>query len=434
MTAPPAVALATTTLRASGDARAGLYALITLGTLGAAVLVGQPALVALAVPFALALALGLRRTGPVDVRARVVLDVDRVLEGDPVGGCLALEWADALDAELTLHRLRGVTATGEGVPFRAAPNVRRLELPIELRAERWGRHTPFEVWVRLEVPFGLLSWTGRVAEVPVLRVLPERERLDRLLDPTESRTVLGAHPSRRIGAGGEFAELRPYAAGDRLRDLNWSATARRGQPFVNRYNPEMSGDVVIAVDAFADGSVASTEALARAARAAWAVADLHLAANDRAGLAGIGGRVEWLPPGAGRLARYRLLEALLRIGGEAGDPVRSRLAYHPAVPASALVVALTSLREPVTVATLLSWWARGRAVAAVFIDPRDLLEEPASETEDLARRLWSLELDRRRRMLTGMGIPVIAAGPGSIAPVISALRRVQRRPATRRGR
>jgi uncharacterized protein (DUF58 family) len=434
MTARPAEVRTMATLRAAGDVRLGLYVLITLVALGAAVLLGQPALVALSIPFALALVLGLRRTGPVEVTARVILDSDRILEGDAVAARVELEWVEGFDAEVMLHRLRGVVAAGEEATFRAAPGASRVDLPIELRAERWGRHTPFEVWVRLEVPFGLLSWTGRVAEAPGLRVLPERERLNRLLDPRESRTVMGVHPSRRIGAGGEFAELRPYVPGDRLRDLNWSATARHGRPFVNRYHPELSGTVVIAIDAFADDSVASTEALARAARAAWAVADLHLAANDRVGLAGIGGRVEWLAPVVGRLARYRLLEALLRIGGEAGDPVRSRLAYHPAVPASALIVALTSLHDDLTIDALLAWRARGRAVTAVVIDTRDLLEPPASDAEVLARRLWSFELDRRRRALTGMGVPVVTAGRGPMTPVIAALRRAGRGAARRQSR
>jgi uncharacterized protein (DUF58 family) len=434
MSARSAEVRTTATLRATGDVRLGLYVLITLVALGAAVLVGQPAFVALAIPFALALILGLRRTGPMDVTARVVLDSDRILEGDAVTGRVELEWVEGVDAEVMLHRLRGVVAPGVEATSRAVSGARRLDLPIELQAERWGRHTPFEVWVRLEVPFGLLSWTGRVAEAPGLHVLPERERLDRLLDPRESRTVLGVHPSRRIGDGGEFAELRPYVVGDRLRDLNWSATARHGRPFVNRYHPELSGDLVIAIDAFADESVASAEALARVARAAWALADLHLAANDRVGLAGIGGRVEWLPPAAGRLARYRLLDALLRIGGKAGYPVRSGIAHHPAVPASALVVALTTLHDDLTVGALLAWRARGRAVAAVVLDIRDLLAPPASDAEVLARRLWSLELDRRRRALTGMGIPVVTVGRGPIGPVIAALRHAGRGAARRQRR
>lgn len=436
MTVPRVSAEGTARLRASADARLVPYCLIALGGLAASVVIGEPALAALAVPFVLALALGLRRTGPVTVAARVFLDSDQLLEGDLLSGRIELEWDGAFDADVMLHGLRGVAPVADEAPAWSLPGAgRAVELPIQLRATRWGRHTLCEVWVRLQAPFGLLSWTGKVVAGPTVRVLPGNERLDRLLDPAESRAVMGMHRSRRIGDGGEFAQLRPYVPGDRLRDLNWSATARHGRPFVNRYHPELSGEVVIAIDAFADGSTGYTEALARAARAAWALASVHLRANDRVGLMGLGGRTRWLPPSGGRMARYRLLETLLRIGGDAADPVTVRPGLQGTVPASALVIALTPLHDPRTLGTLRSWRARGRSVAVVLIDTTELLDEPASAAEALARRLWRLELDRRARGLTELGIPVVPAAPDApIAPVVSALRRARRGPFVRAGR
>src|SRR5690606_39941604 len=127
--------------------------------------------------------------------------------------------------------------------------------------------------------------------------------------------------------------------------LDWAATARLRRPFVNRHHPELAGDVVIAIDALTDGSAASTAVLARAARAAWALASVHLRANDRVGLAGLGGSTQWLPPAGGRLARYRLLETLLRIGGEAADRVVMMSRRGVDVPPGALIIALTSLYD-----------------------------------------------------------------------------------------
>ncbi len=40
----------------------------------------------------------------------------------------------------------------------------------------------------------------------------------------------GAHLPRHRGGGTDFADLRPYVAGDRLRDLSWAATARAASP------------------------------------------------------------------------------------------------------------------------------------------------------------------------------------------------------------
>lgn len=434
----PAVAAATTTLSPSRDGRLIPYCVIAVGGLAATLVTGQPALAALAVPFALALAVGLRRTDPLRVTARVVLDSDCVLEGDLVTGRIELEWDGPLDAHVLVHRLSGVAAsTPDRTPSWWLPATSgSSELAIELRATYWGRHTIGEVWLRAGTPFGLLSWTGKVATGPTLRVLPASERLTRLLDPAESRAVLGVHRSRRLGDGNEFAELRPYLPGDRLRDLNWGATARHRRPFVNRRHPELSGEVVIALDTFVDGSTGSTEALARAARAAWAVASIHLQANDRVGLIGLGGRTQWLHPAGGRRARYQLLETLLSIGGTAADS----FAVHggrirAAVPMSALVVALTPLHDRRMIRTLQWWRARGRSVAVAMIDTSDLLGAPESTTDAWARRLWSLELDRHKRELTGAGIPVVTvADNGPIAPVVSALRRARQAPAVRRGR
>src|SRR5690606_22923517 len=97
MTAPPNAAAGTARLRPSRDARLVPYCLIALGSLSASLVAGQPALAALAVPFALALAVGLRRTRPVTATARFVLDADQVLEGDPVTGRLELEWDGAFE-------------------------------------------------------------------------------------------------------------------------------------------------------------------------------------------------------------------------------------------------------------------------------------------------------------------------------------------------
>jgi uncharacterized protein (DUF58 family) len=435
MSAAPSTAAATTTLSPSRDERLVPYCLVAFGGLSGALLAGQPALAALAAPFALALALGLRRQGSVEVTARVTLDADQVLEGDLVIGSIELEWDPALDAHALVHRLQGFVPGDPGPLSWSLPSGSgRAEIPIQLQAVQWGRHTTGEVWLRLTSPRSLVSWTGRVVSGPAMRVLPARERLTRLLDPPESRAVLGLHRSRRLGDGYDFAELRPYTFGDRLRDLNWGATARYRRPFVNRHHPERSGDIVIVIDAFADGSASSTEALARVARAAWAIASIHLQASDRVGLAALGSGTMWLPPAGGQLAQYRLLETLLVIGGNVASSTVHGTRGWVAVPPSALIVALTPLHDARIIGALLAWRARGRSVAVIQIDTDDLLGEPQSTAESLARRIWNIEIDHRRRELSELGLPVVTfGGDGPLAPVISALRRVRRGPVVRRG-
>lgn len=422
------------TLRPARDGRLVPYVVIALGTLAAGLVLGEGTLVAVGVPFAVALVLGLRRAGPVEVTAKVVLDSEQVLEGDTVSGRLSLSWHGDYDAHVLLHRLKGVAvATPDGRSRRVAATG-SIELPIRLEAMQWGRHALGEVWLRLSRPFGLLTWTGRIMAGPGIRVLPGTERLDQLLSPPQSRAVWGMHSSTRLGDGHEFAELRPYVAGDRLRDLNWAATARHGRPFVNRHHPELSGDVVIALDAFDDGSAGAGAVLARKARVAWGLASVHMRANDRVGLVGLGGSTQWLPPAGGRLAQYKLMETLLTIGGEAADQVmtaRGRIE----VPRAALIILLTSLQDADTVRSVIEWRARGRSVAVVMIDALGQMGPPDSTADALARRLWALELEHRAWEVRRLGVPVVRAPvDGAMRPVITALRRTRRAASMRRAR
>jgi uncharacterized protein (DUF58 family) len=429
-TAPPR----TTRLPAARDGRLLPYAVLGLGGLGGAFLGGEPALAVLSMPFLAALALGLRALGAQEVAVSFELDEDQVMEGDEVAGRIVVAWDGRLHGQLMLHRLTGVEPKGaDPLSWPLMDESGRAEVTVSLRATRWGRHPVAEAWVQLRAPFGLLAWTGAVHPGPILRVLPGTERLDRLLDPADSRAVWGAHRSRRIGDGHEFAEIRPYQPGDRLRDLNWTATARHGRPFVNRHHPDLAGDVVIALDLFDDGSAAGRAGVLRAARVAWALASVHLRANDRVGLTSLGGSTRWLPPRGGRRARYALLDTLLRIGGDAaGAPPLGAAGRSPPAPPSALVIVLTALQDPETVRAVSAWRARGQAVAVVRIDAGDGADATGTPAEALARRIVRLEVHSRERALARLGAPIVAMAPGEpVTHVVAALRRARRAPAVR---
>lgn len=423
---PPRTVEESVVLTPARDARLLPYVFIALGALGGAIFGGRPHLAMLAAPFLVALLVGLRRVGPVRVRTRVSVDRDRVVEGDPLTVHLEVEWDGSFDVRLMLYRLTGVVRQAGSPTTTAVRGASRVERSLRLQASRWGRHHLGEIWLRLRLPFGLLTWTGKVAGGPAVRVLPSAERLDRILHPRDSRAIWGQHPSRRLGDGHEFAELHPYTPGDRLRDLNWAATARMRRPVVNRHHPELAGQVVVALDAFDDGSAGSAEALGRAARAAWALASVHLRANDQVGLVGLGGSMRWLPPAGGRKARYRLLDTLLQVGGDAAERVAKTRRY-PHVPASALIIVLTPLHTRDALEAATSWRARGRSVVVVVVDGVDFLGPPRAESERLARRLWKVDRQRRIEELEGLGVPVAVVPPaGSIAPAVAALGRATR--------
>lgn len=59
----------------------------------------------------------------------------------------------------------------------------------------------------------------------------------------------GAHASLLHGPGLDLEDLREYAYGDRVRDIDWRATARVGTPLVKRYRATRMHTVLFAVDA-----------------------------------------------------------------------------------------------------------------------------------------------------------------------------------------
>jgi uncharacterized protein (DUF58 family) len=124
------------------------------------------------------------------------------------------------------------------------------------------------------------------------------------------------------GRGMEYAESRPYQAGDDVRALDWRLTARSGKPHTKLFREERERPVFIAIDlrptmAFATRGVFKS---VQAARAAALLAFKAVADGDRVGGAIIDavGSHE-LPPGRGQVAVTRLLKRIVEADSAATD-------------------------------------------------------------------------------------------------------------------
>ena len=408
------------------DPRSTAYLVAGFGALVAAIATGQAGLAALGAPFLALAAIGLIDRDPVTVRGTVTLQSGRVIEGDVVEGKVWIDWDGEAEVDVMLPGCRGVTPL-EPAPVTGWTLTGRgpASFTFRLRAEFWGLHDPGPLWVRSRRPGGLDVWERQVAAVPTLQVLPTPVRLGRLLKPAAPRAVAGMHVSRIRGPGTDFAELRPYQPGDRLRDLSWATSARHGAPWVTVRHSERTGTVLLLLDAVFSDERGSTEALARAARAAWAVASVHLRAQDRVGLLARGRTTAWLPPRGGRRARWLLLEELLAVGGAADDlRLRPRRDRRAVVPPDALIVALTGLRSQGFTQELLHYRRAGHTAAALVIDTADLLSDGAGPVEAAARRIWLAQREAERHALERGGVPtaLVTAADG-VGPAIFALRR-----------
>ncbi len=87
----------------------------------------------------------------------------------------------------------------------------------------------------------------------------------RALDIAVARRVAGfmpgEHRSIGVGAGTELAQLRPYAIGDDVRQLDAAASARTGEPWVRQQVPERTLTSWILVDVSASMAFGTADRL-----------------------------------------------------------------------------------------------------------------------------------------------------------------------------
>jgi uncharacterized protein (DUF58 family) len=132
----------------------------------------------------------------------------------------------------------------------------------------------------------------------LLALRAEARRLG-LTAPRAARTLLaGSHRSTHPGRGMEIEEVRPYAAGDDPRSIDWRVTARRGRMHTKLYREERERPVWLLVDlqdSMFFGSrlqLKSVAAVRAAALLAWATA----LRGDRIGAVIVAGRATRVLP------------------------------------------------------------------------------------------------------------------------------------------
>ncbi|HET7807147.1 MAG TPA: DUF58 domain-containing protein [Gaiellaceae bacterium] len=386
----------------------GAYAALAGTGLLAALVLGRPELVALAAPFALVLAAGLSLAQGPRVRATLELDRERQVEGEPVTAWLELQTETGVPVlELLLDLPDGLEAEGENPQLRHVGRGDRPELEIELRCEQWGAYRVGDLLLRAQDRLGLLAYEQALDLRRPLKVYPRGEALEKLLRPLETQTFAGSQTPRTRGEGIEFADLRPFVAGDRIRRVNWRATARRGEPWVNETHPERNADVVIFLDTFAEARQGASGTLDLAVEAAGALAVHYAREKDRVGLVAFGGVLNWLTVSSGVVQLYRVLDSLLdaeiflSYAWKNIDilPVRT-------LPPHALVIALTPLLDERSVRALVDLRARGFDLAVVDISPVPFVEQGEGSLDDLAFRLWLLRREALRASYLRLGVPV----------------------------
>jgi len=397
-----------TTFRSASPKLTG-YALLGALALLASLALGRPELLAIGAPFVLALAVGAPLATEPRFAVQVEVEADRALEGDEIGVRLVLEAETAvarLDLSLGLPENVEVCEGSNPVSLALAAGERR-QLELRLALQRFGAHRLGPVVTRAADPLGLRRWESVVDVRPLVRAHPREELLRRVLRPRETQVYAGNEVSRHKGVGIEFADLRPFVFGDPVRRINWRASARRAELYVNQSHPERNTDVILFVDSFAEARLGDEGTLDLAVRATAALARAYLTRRDRVGLVGFGGILRWLTPGSGLTHLYRIVDALL--------DTEIVLSYYwknidvlprRTLPPNALVIALSPLLDARSVGALLDLRARGFDLAVIDVSPVPFTTRPSGDVEGVAYDVWRLHREMLRQRLRQAAVAV----------------------------
>lgn len=162
-----------------------------------------------------------------------------------------------------------------------------------------------------------------------------------LLEPVKSKLFIasalksahpldGAYASLVRGRSTDFEDLRPYEAGDEVRDIDWKATARAGEPMVKRSHAERRHTVLFAVDTGASMRALAPDERSKKELAILAVGALATLAvrhgDDIVLMTADGDRARRIAPRRSEGGIEQLLRALdAAVDAADGPPARERL-------------------------------------------------------------------------------------------------------------
>jgi uncharacterized protein (DUF58 family) len=301
-------------------------------------------------------------------------------------------------------------------------------LEAELRPTRWGCYRVMPALVVASSGWNAFRHVSQNwSAVGEILTFPRSGEFDAAAPAVQTPGLVGVNRSPRDGTGNEFAKVRPFQPGDRLRRIHWAESLRSGTLHVTSTWADHDRNVILVVDAFEDsgeseGVDGEASSLDIAVRAAAAIAEHYIRVGDRVSVVPLGaGVVQRLAPGAGRGHLRRILEVLARISPAQGlmDTGRMPRGLSP----GALVIVLSPLLSAGAQQRVMTMSDHGFNVLAI-----DCLPPTPRHSNDvlanIAGRIARLEREARLRRVSSAGVPVLPwRGPGSLDSVLRGLHR-----------
>lgn len=223
-------------------------------------------------------------------------------------------------------------------------------LIYELKPPKRGRFEFGGVAVRYLSRFGLVWCQTQLSDKKQVKVYPNirRAREAELAALGAESIVASQRRSIKRGEGREFESMRDYVRGDELRNISWTATARRGKLVTRQYQIERDQTILVALDAgrLMTGRIENESKFDSSIQATLSLMSAAMRGGDNIGIVVFGRRIrKFLPPKRGVEQQDAALEMLHDIEPEMIEPSYSRafefISGH--LKKRAMVVILTDL-------------------------------------------------------------------------------------------
>ena len=303
-------------------------------------------------------------------------------------------------------------------------------LAVVIRPTRWGSRR-----IGPAIVVASSAWAGfrcvpKAGErTRTLVALPQTSRFDASAPPVRTPGLVGVNRSPRPGSGTEFASIRPFQPGDRLRRIHWAQSLRTGTLHVTSTWADHDRHVVLLIDALndvgeSDGIEGRASSLDVSVRAAGAIAEHYISTGDRVALSVIGAQgMQRLPPATGYRHLRRILEVMASI--EPATELVDDGRMPRGLGQGALVVMLSPLVSPRSLQRAFTIAEHGLTVLVIDSLPADITQsDPDDPYVGIAWRIRLLEREREIRRVGEAGIAVVPwRGPGSLDVVLRDLHR-----------
>lgn len=105
-------------------------------------------------------------------------------------------------------------------------------------------------FVLIRSRYGLWQFIKRLGPPEAVKVYPDFSAISDsfIFGVEQTMRNMGAHIAKRKGDGMEFNQLREFREGDTLKQIDWKATARLGDPISREYQEEKDQNIVFLLD------------------------------------------------------------------------------------------------------------------------------------------------------------------------------------------